>query len=84
MHIDIGPNRASPPAVLLRESDRVGPQVKKRTLANFSVLPMDQVEMICRVLKGEKLGPVEDAFECVRSRRRGHGQAVGLAMGGGP
>jgi transposase len=80
MHIDIVPNRASPPAVLLRESYRVGKQVKKRTLANLSSLPMDQVEMIRRVLKGEKLGPVEDQFECVRSLHHGHVQAVGLAM----
>lgn len=80
MHIDIVPNRTSPPAVLLRESYREGKQVRKRTLANLSALPMDQVEMIRRVLKGEKLGPVEDQFECIRSLHHGHVQAVRTAM----
>ena len=74
------PNRTSPPAVLLRESYREGKQVRKRTLANLSALPMDQVEMIRRVLKGEKLGPVEDQFECIRSLHHGHVQAVRTAM----
>lgn len=80
MHIDIVPNRTSPPAVLLRESYREGKKVRKRTLANLSALPMDQVEMIRRVLKGEKLGPVEDQFECIRSLHHGHVQAVRTAM----
>ena len=41
MHIHIIPNRNSTPAVLLRESYRVGGNVRKRTLANLSKLPMD-------------------------------------------
>jgi hypothetical protein len=32
--------------------------------------------MIRRVLKGEKPGPVEDPFECIRSLHLGHVQAV--------
>ena len=43
MHI---PNRNSKPAVLLRESYRVGGNVRKRTLANLSKLPMDAVDAI--------------------------------------
>ena len=54
MHIDVVPNRQSKPAVLLRESYRVGRTVRKRTLANLSSLPMDRIELIRRVLKGEK------------------------------
>ena len=63
MHIDTIPNRNSRPAYLLRESVREGKRVTKRTLANLSSLPLDQIEMIRRVLKGEKLGAVEAALE---------------------
>ena len=50
MHIDIVPNRNSRPAYLLRESVREGKRVRKRTPANLSSLPVDQVEAIRRVL----------------------------------
>ena len=80
MYIDIVPNRNSPPAVLLRESVREGKRVRKRTVANLSSLPTDQVEMIRRVLKGEKLGPVEAGLECIRSQHHGHVEAVRMAM----
>jgi hypothetical protein len=36
--------------------------------------------MIRRVLKGEKLGPVEAQFECIRSLHHGHVQASRTAM----
>ena len=72
MYIDIVPNRGSPPAILLRESIREGKRVRKRTIANLSALPVEQAEMIRRVLKGEKLGPVESALEVVRSQAHGH------------
>ena len=80
MHIDIVPNRTSTPAVLLRESYREGGKVKKRTLANLSTLPMDQVEAIRRVLRGEKLVSPDELFEQVSSRHHGHVRAVRLAM----
>lgn len=80
MYIDIVPNRSSPPAILLRESVREGKRVRKRTVANLSGLPIERVEMIRRVLKGEKLGPIEDALEVVRSLAHGHVDAVRGAM----
>jgi len=80
MYIDIVPNRGSPPAILLRESVREGKRVRKRTLANLSALPIEQAEMIRRVLKGERLGPVEDGLEVVRSLAHGHVDAVRGAM----
>jgi len=80
MYIDIVPNRASPPAILLRESVRDGTRVKKRTIANLSALTLEQAEMIRRVLKGDRLGPVEDALEVVRSLAHGHVDAVRNAM----
>jgi transposase len=76
MYIDIVPNRSSPPAVLLRESWREGTRTHKRTVANLSALPMAQVELIRRVLKGEELVPADDAFEIVRARPHGHVAAV--------
>jgi transposase len=80
MHIDIVPNRNSTPAVLLRESYREGKKVKKRTLANLSSLSSEQVEAIRLVLKGQRLAPVDELFECVRSCHHGHVQAVKVAM----
>jgi transposase len=80
MHIDIVPNRKSKPAVLLRESYRDGKTVRKRTLANLSGLPMDQVESIRRILKGEKLVSFDDVFEIVSSRAHGHVKAVLTTM----
>jgi len=80
MHIDTIPNRKSRPAYLLRESVREGKRVTKRTLANLSSLPLDQIEMIRRVLKGEKLGPVADGLEVIQSRHHGHVEAVTTAM----
>ena len=53
---------------------------EKRTLANLSSLPLDQIEMIHRVLKGERLGPVEAGLECIRSQHHGHVEAVRTAM----
>lgn len=81
MHIDIVPNRSSPPAVLLRESFREGGKVRKRTLANLSALPMEQVQLIKAVLRGDKLAPVGDVFEVLASRPHGAVLAVGNAMG---
>jgi transposase len=82
MHIDIVPNRNSKPAVLLRESYRQGRKVRKRTIANLSKLPMDQIDSLRRILKGEKLAPVDDVFEIVEngSRHHGHVEAVLAAM----
>lgn len=80
MHIDTIPNRNSRPAYLLRESVRDGKKVSKRTLANLSSLPIEQIEMIRRVLKGEKLGSVEGGLDCVRSAHHGHVEAVRSAM----
>ena len=82
IHIHIIPNRNSTPAVLLRESYRVGGNVRKRTLANLSKLPMDAVDAIRRILKGEKLVSVEVAFKIVEngSLHHGHVDAVLSAM----
>jgi len=76
MYIDVVPNRNSPPAVLLRESYRVGKQTKKRTLANLSMLPPEAIDALRRTLRGESLVPASQALEIERSRPHGHVAAV--------
>jgi transposase len=80
MHIDIVPNRGSKPAILLRESYREGKTVRKRTLANLSKLPMEQVELIRRVLKGEQLTSACELFDVTQSKLHGHVKAVRATM----
>jgi transposase len=80
MHVDIVPNRGGRPAYLLRESYREGARVRKRTLANLSSLPDEQILAIRAVLRGERLGPVAERFEAIASRAHGHVQAVTVAM----
>ena len=80
MHVDAVPNRGSRPAYLLRESFREGAKVRKRTLANLSSLPDEQIFAIRAVLRGEKLHPVGELFEAIASRLHGHVQAVRVAM----
>ena len=70
MPIDTIRKRNSPPAYFLRESVRQGRRPAKRTIANHSVLPIVQIEMIRRVLKGERLGAIESALEVTRSQAR--------------
>jgi transposase len=80
MHVDIIPNRGSRPAYLLRESYREGPRVRKRTLANLSSLPDEQIFAIRAILRGEQLAPAAGLFEAIASRAHGHLQAVRCAM----
>ena len=80
MYVATVPNRDSPPAILLREGYRQDGKVKTRTLVNLSKLPPDAVAMLRRVLKGETLVPVRDAFEAIASPHHGHVEAVLDAM----
>src|SRR6201984_1258048 len=75
MYIEAVPNRASPPAILLRESFRENGRVRKRTLANLSDWPTPLVEGFRTLLKGG----VAVAAEGIRIRRalpHGHAAAV--------
>jgi len=81
MYVARVPNRDSPPAILLRESYRVGSRVKTRTLANLSRWPEARIEALARVLKDEPVaapGPREsgDRLEIERSWPHGHVAAV--------
>ena len=66
------------PAVLLRQSSRVGHKIVKRTLANLSDWPATQVDLLRRVLKGEALVSVSEVLEIERSLPHGH---VAAALG---
>lgn len=78
MYITRVPNRASPPAVLLRESFRENGKVKTRTLANLSRWPEHKLDRLDRALKG--LPPADwdlsEAFDISRSLPHGHVAAV--------
>ena len=76
MYVDIVPNRQSRPAVLLREGWREGGRVRKRTLANLTDWPAEQVEALRRVLRGERLVAPEEAFAVERSVPHGHVEIV--------
>jgi hypothetical protein len=66
-------------ATLLRRSYRQDGKVKKETLANLSHLPPAAIDAIRRVLAGQTLMSVDDAFEIERSLPAGHVNAA-LAM----
>src|SRR6201981_612532 len=77
MYVTRVPNRGSPPAVLLRESDRDHGKVKTRTLANLSRWPEHKVDRLQRALKGlPTTSDLAEAFEITRSLPHGHVAAV--------
>ena len=78
MYVAKVPNRASPPAVLLRESYREAGKVKNRTLANLSAWPDAKVDALSRVLKGQPppAADLDGTFEITRSLPHGHVAAV--------
>ncbi len=80
MYVACVPNQNSPPAILLRESYREKDKVKSRTLANLSKLPDPIIELIRRVLKGERFSSLDDTFEIVGSLHHGHVAAVLTTM----
>jgi hypothetical protein len=80
MFIETVPNRASPPAVLLRESYRdENGRTQKRTLANLSKLPGEVVAALKAILKGGTLiGASPEELQIERSLSHGH---VAAALG---
>ena len=61
---------------LLRQSYREGNQVKKRTIANLSALPVHIIDAIRRGLAGDPLLPAGDGFTIQQSWPHGHVAAV--------
>jgi hypothetical protein len=84
MYVARVPNRTSPPAILLRESYRVGDKVKTRTLANLSGWPEAKIQALSRLLKDEAAPASAGPFAIERSLPHGHVAAVlGMAASSG-
>ena len=81
MYVEKVPNRNSPPAILLREAKRDGKRVVKRTIANLSHWPEEQIEALKRILKGQAMVPAAEAFCIQRSLPHGHVEAVLATIG---
>jgi transposase len=76
MHVETVPNRGARPTILLRQSFRVGANVRKRTLANLTALPAEAIEALRAILKGQHLVPAEEALVIERTKPHGHVKAV--------
>jgi len=76
MYIDTVPNRKSPPAILLRESRRVGEKIVKTTIANLSKCPPHAIEALRLALRGVELAPKDEVIAIERSRPHGHVEAI--------
>jgi len=77
MYIETVANRNSPPCILLRESYRVGSQVKKRTVLNLTHWPSALVDNLRILLRGgQAVTSLDESFEIVRSRSHGAVAAV--------
>lgn len=63
-------------SVLVRQSYRVGPKVKHRTLASLTHLPAHVIEVIERAIRGEALVAAHEALTIARSWPHGHVAAV--------
>jgi hypothetical protein len=77
MYIEAVPNRNSPPAILLRESYRVGAKIKKRTILNLSDWPSELVEGLRTLLKGGTVTPADQETIMVR-RALPHGHVAAV------
>jgi hypothetical protein len=53
MYVAVIPNRTSPPAILIRESYREGHKIKSRTIANITGWPMQRIELLKKLLRGD-------------------------------
>ncbi len=76
-HVEIIPNQANKPAILLREARREGKRIRKKTLANLSRLPPEVGDGFRTVLRGGLA--VQDASQLLRIERswaHGHVAAV--------
>jgi transposase len=81
MYIDVVPNRNSPPAILLRETQRDGRRSIKTTLANLSALPPEAIAALRIILKGGQVVEAStEQFVVERSLPCGHVRTIKIAM----
>lgn len=76
MYIETVPNRGGRPTILLREGTRQGKTVRKRTLANLTAWPAEQITALRQVLRGQVVVPAGTHFRIERSLPHGHVEAV--------
>jgi hypothetical protein len=81
MYIETIPNRGSPPAILLRDARREGKKIRKRTLANLSQWPAEQIASFRALLQGERLVRAEALVRIERSLPHGHVELILQAIG---
>ena len=80
-HVDVIPNRNSPPAILFREAKREGTRIRRTTLANLSKLPPEIVDGIRALLKGGQVyRPLGESLAIRRALPHGHVAAL-LGLG---
>ena len=80
MYIETVPNRNSPPAILLREGQREGKKIHKRTLANLSDWPQEKIDTFRRLLRDEPLVSPQDLLCTHKTLPHGHVEAILLAV----
>lgn len=79
MHVAIVPSRQGDreyKAYLLRQTYREAGKVKHRTLANLSALPIEAIEAVRAILRGQHVGALDEQLTIQRSLPHGHVQAV--------
>ena len=76
-HVEVIPNRNSPPTVLLRQAWRDGKRIRRRTIANLTKLPPALVDRIRTVVKGGiAFSSLDAAVSIRRAWPHGHVAAV--------
>src|SRR6266487_5472705 len=79
MHVAIVPSRQGAreyKSYLLRQTYREAGKVKHRTLANLSALPLEAIEAVRAVLRGQPVGALDEQLTIERSLPHGHVLAV--------
>src|SRR6266487_6164546 len=79
MHVAIVPSRQGAreyKSYLLRQTYREGGKVKHRTLANLSALPLEAIEAVRAILRGQPVGALDEQLMIERSLPHGHVLAV--------
>ncbi len=79
MHVAIVPSRQGGreyKAYLLRQTYREAGKVKHRTLANLSALPLEAIEAVRAILRGQPVGALDEQLTIERSLPHGHFLAV--------
>ena len=76
-HVDVIPNRKSPPAILFRKAWREGKKIRRKTISNLTGMPQVIIDGIRNMLKGGVVyKSIAEAFPIKRSLPHGHVAAV--------